>query len=172
MKPSTLVHRLPPLAAAAILAAAVVGCAYVDPAARNPGRKGDQTRAETIGAGRRLAAKLFASEAFKARYAAKRAEKPAGALPVLQLAFFKSDDPGVRVPSNDFVRLDLQEALADSGWFTLSRDLDACDYVLDGTYKTYKETDGSRVSHRVTLRLKDIRTGELVWTASDEIAKE
>lgn len=170
MKRSIPVFRLPALAAAALLVAG--GCAYVDPALRNPGRPGDQTRAETIGAGRRLADKLFANEGFKARYSAKRAEKPAGALPALQIAFFKSDDPGVRVPSSDFVRLDLREVLANSGWFTLSRDLDACDYVLYGTYKTYRETDGSRVSHRLILELKDLRTGELVWTDSDEIAKE
>lgn len=149
----------------------VAGCAYVDPATHNPGNKGDQTRAETIGAGRRLAAKLFANEGFKSRYAAKRAEK-GGGLPALQLAFFESDDPGIHVPSNDFLRLDLQEMLADSGWFTLSGDLDACDYVLYGTYRTCAETDGSRVSHRLILKLKDIRTSELVWTSSDEIAKE
>lgn len=170
MKLSIPVFRLPALAAAALLV--VAGCAYVDPAARNPGRAGDQTRAETIGAGRRLAAKLFASEGFKARYAAKRAEKPAGALPTLQLDYFKSGEPGTRdpPPATDFLRLDLQEALAESGWFALSSDRDACDYVMDGTYASVR--DDGRVSHRVTLRLKDLRTGELVWTASDEIAKE
>ena len=41
---------------------------------------------------------------------------------------------------------------------------------MDGTYASVRDAD--RVSHRVTLRLKDLRTGELVWTASDEIAKE
>ena len=34
------------------------------------------------------------------------------------------------------------------------------------------EPDGSRVSRRLVLRLVDPRTGDLVWTASDEIAKE
>ena len=157
----------------ATLAFLAAGCGtYVDPALRNPGRKGDQTRAETIGAGRRLAARLFASETFKARYAAKRAEKPDGALPALQLDYFRSAVPGTRdpAPAEDFVRLDLQEALAESGWFALSADRDACDYVMDGTYASVR--DAGRVSHRVTLRLKDLRTGELVWTASDEIAKE
>ena len=62
------------------------------------------------------------------------------------------------------------QAVSESGWFALSADRDACDYVLDGTSASVR--DGGRVSHHVTLRLKDLRTGELVWTASDEIAKE
>ena len=149
----------------------VAGCAYVDPAARNPGRQIDFTRAESIAAANRLSGKLFSNTDFRKSYQNKRAEKPAGRLPAVQVAFFKSDDVNVRVPRDDFLRLDLREALAKSGWFTLSTDIDACDYILYGTYRSYAEPDGSRVSHRVTLELKDIRASELAWTDSDEIAK-
>lgn len=154
-----------------LLALLGAGCAYVDPAKPNPGRQIDYTRAESIAATRRLSGRLFAHPGFQERYRNKRAEKSADRLPAVQVAFFESDDVNVRVPVDDFLRLDLREALADSGWFTLSGDIDACDYVLHGTYRSYPEPDGSRVSHRVTLELKDTRTAEVVWTASDEISK-
>lgn len=172
MKLSSFVTRLSSLALAALLASAVSGCAYVDPGKRNPGRKIDYTRAESIASCQRLCSKLFASEGFKGKYSSKRAEKPAGSLPAIQVAFFDCDDENIRVPSEDFLRLDLEEALANSGWFTMmSGDIDACDYVLRGIYRTMQEPKGGRAAHRISLRIQDIRTGELVWADSDEISK-
>ena len=173
----TLASRQSSLAMATTLAAAFAlatiiasGCMYVNPAKTNPGNKGDFTRAETIVSARRLRDKMFTNARFMEKYAAKRAEK-GGGVPVIQLAYFKSDEINVRVPHNDFLRQDLSEAIYESGWFTISGDIDACDFVLYGTYRDFREPNGSRVSHRITIEVKDQRTGELVWTGSDEFAK-
>ena len=134
----SLLAMAPTFAVAIALATIIApGCIYVNPEKTNPGRKGDFTRAETIASARRLRDKMFANGRFMEKYAAKRAEK-GGGIPVIQLAYFESDEVNVRVPHNDFLRQDLSEAIYDSGWFTISGDIDACDFILYGTYRDFR----------------------------------
>lgn len=153
------------LAGMLLLAAGCVS--YVDPAERNPGKKGDYTRAETISAGQRLVDAMLADPVFARHYAAKMQQR--GGTPVVQVAHI-ANLTTERNGSLALLRADLEEALRACGRFVLSGDPDACDYILRGEYRAVQ--DGRRRTHRVTLRLHDVVADSDVWTGSDEIAKE
>ena len=157
-------------AVVATLAATNAGCIhYVDPASRNTGDDlAAYSRAESLLAEQRLLNALLADQTFAQHYAAKR-EKKSGASPVLQVAPIDNLSTQ-RVASLAAIRCDLETALRTSGRFVLSGDPDACDYILKGEYRCIP--DGRRVTHKLTLRLKDTAADLDVWTGSDEIAKE
>ena len=146
------------------------GCvSYVDPAKRNPGKKEDYTRAETIPAGQRLVNAMLADPVFARQYAAKVRQR--GGTPVVQVAYITNlTSEHASNSALDLLRADLEEALRASGCFVLSGDPDACDYILRGEYRAVQ--DGRRTTHRVTMRLHDTAADSDAWTGSDEIAKE
>ena len=148
------------------------GCArgpYVDSGTYNPVSKEAYTRAETIPAGQRLVNAMLADPVFAQHYAAKVQQR--GSVPVVQVAYIINDTDSH--PANralTMLKEDLEEALRASGRFVLSGDPDACDYILKGVY--YPAPEGTRVTHRLTMRMHAIRNDTDVWTGSEEIAKQ
>lgn len=171
MKRSSLSIRHFSFAMAAALAVLASGCVhYVDPAKRNTaGDRNAYTRAEALPAEQRLVNALLADPAFTQHYAAKVAKK-GGAVPVLQVAYFKNEIRERSLRKLDSFREDVETALRSSGRFILSGDPDAYDYILKGVYRA--SPDGGRVGHRIHLSLHDTAADIDVWTGSDEIAKE
>lgn len=153
--------------AAGLLAAGCATGPYVSPGAYNPGRPGDYTRAETIPAGQRMVDAMLADPVFAQHYAAKVQQR--GGAPTVQVEHLKNLT-NEHTGALTMLRQDLEEALRASGRFVLSGDPDACDYILRGEYRALQ--DGRRTTHRVTVRLHDVRGDFDAWTGSDEIAKE
>ena len=147
----------------------MAGCTvrYVDPAATNPASAGVYTRAESIGAVPRLVRALFSDAVFAQHYAEKSGQR--GGAPVLQVAPVDNLS-AKRNAALGAVRRDLESALRSSGWFLLSGDPAACDYVLRSEYRDID--DGNRVTHQLSIRLHDVASDLDVWTGADEIAKE
>lgn len=144
------------------------GCVYVHPARRNPDRIGTYTRSESFPAEQHLVDELLADSTFAQHYAAKVAGK-GGAVPVVQVAYIDNFSKH-HVASLGAIRCDLEAALRSSGRFILSGDPDACDYILRGEYRDMKE--GWRGTHKLFFRLHDTATDTIVWTGTDEIAKQ
>ncbi|MBP5787840.1 MAG: hypothetical protein J6Y19_08510 [Kiritimatiellae bacterium] len=147
----------------------LAGCStgpYVPPEWPNPAGNGDYTRAETIAAERRLAAALLSDPMFARHHAAKTQQR--GGTPFLQVANFVNGT--TERASLAMLRDDMEQLLRDSGSFFISGDADACDYILRGTYRSV--ADGYRVTHKLTLTLHDVAADMVVWSGSDEIAKQ
>lgn len=150
---------------------AMAGCVsgpYVSPASFNPVSPDDYTRAEAIPAGQRLVNAMFTDAVFAQHYNAKLQQR--GGTPVLQVANFDNISFTRNGKALEALRTDIESALLASGRFLLSGDPDACDYILHGELRDV--SDGARVTHRVSLRLVDVAADLVVWTGSDEIAKE
>lgn len=158
-----------PAAFAAAILAMSAGCVYVNPARRNPVWTGAYTRAETLSAEQRLVDALLADPTFAQHYATK-VESRGGAVPVVQVSHLDNLSAERHASLLGAVRRNLETALRSSGRFIISGDPAACDYLLRGEYRDV--ADGWRVTHQLALQLHDTASDIVVWTASDEIAKE